>query len=437
MLVQIALVLSAVFAVASLAIDFGYATLTQVQMQNAADAAALEGIRFRNAVADDGFASDCARRLAARDIVTWTFDDDFNAATGDPHAFGAGPVIEFDAGVGDLEALRGMRPGTPPVYKPTLELNQAGNVVHGDMVSGAFTWNAAPPPDEDDGYLRLDFVANPAVPLPGASGFTACPDAPPALWPVSGSGPLLSDSDQAFLARLRRTTDNAGLDSVASVSSSGPPLPLLWGSGTTMHGDADGTYSPRRDGLTVRASAIAQARPAMRVGTTAGPYPGGLPFALDRTLVETLGVTPLAAQLEATGLITVGGAVVGQFVAAPRAIHTVGTPLPPPAPFVCDPAAASNELSGFGAVTMPIGATATPRVVAFARLALAWPDCARAPAALELSLGTGLVAAGNASALVVEGLFGALTPDDRRSILTATAQLATAHIALLAPVLAR
>ena len=51
------------------------------------------------------------------------------------------------------------------------------------------------------------------------------------------------------------------------MASSGPSLPLTFGKGTTIFGDdPSGGYSVRRDGLTVRATAIASVRPALHVG---------------------------------------------------------------------------------------------------------------------------------------------------------------------------
>ena len=51
------------------------------------------------------------------------------------------------------------------------------------------------------------------------------------------------------------------------IATSGPSLPLTFGMGTLTHADpSDGSYSVRRDGLTVRGTAIAQTRPASRVG---------------------------------------------------------------------------------------------------------------------------------------------------------------------------
>ena len=60
-------------------------------------------------------------------------------------------------------------------------------------------------------------------------------------------------------------------------------LPLTFGKGTTIFGDdSNGGYSVRRDGLTVRATAIASVQPAMHVGLPrVNPLqPGVTPFAM-------------------------------------------------------------------------------------------------------------------------------------------------------------
>jgi hypothetical protein len=61
------------------------------------------------------------------------------------------------------------------------------------------------------------------------------------------------------------------------VSSSGEPLPFTFARGTFIVGanpNNPAAYSPRRDGMTVRGTAIADARPALRVGTAAAGLPG-------------------------------------------------------------------------------------------------------------------------------------------------------------------
>ena len=93
MLVQIALMAFALCGLLSLVIDVGYTRVTRGQMQNAADTAALEGLRkrdvgVRNPVTgqtiNDAFASDCIRRASVNRIVRWTFDDNLEPADGDP-----------------------------------------------------------------------------------------------------------------------------------------------------------------------------------------------------------------------------------------------------------------------------------------------------------------------------------------------------------------
>src|SRR5438128_10113174 len=100
MLAQIALIVFAMCAVLSLIIDIGYVRLTQAQMQNAADTAALEGVRQRDVIVGNRVASDLQRRTAARNLVRSMFDDDLNPENGDPEfQFGAGPIIDLTDGV--------------------------------------------------------------------------------------------------------------------------------------------------------------------------------------------------------------------------------------------------------------------------------------------------------------------------------------------------
>ena len=151
MLVQVALILFALCGLLSLAVDLGYARLTQSQMQNAADTAALEGLRKRN-IATDAFQSDCLRRAAANRMVRWTFDDDFDATNGDPdYQFGAGPVIDLTEGVTSVHALQTISVPDSHVYKPDPQLNQE-NAVYGDMVSGRFCYTSDPLPSEGGTY---------------------------------------------------------------------------------------------------------------------------------------------------------------------------------------------------------------------------------------------------------------------------------------------
>ena len=465
MLVQIALIVFALCGLLSLVVDIGYARLTQGQMQNAADAAALEGLRkrdvgVRNSVTgqtvNDPFASDCLRRAAANRIVRWTFDDDFEPAEGDPdYQFGAGPVIDLTEGVTSVHALQTISVPDPHVYKPDPQLNQQ-NQVYGDMVSGRFCYTADPVPSEGGTYELQDIVCtepqrgsgsyarndfNPNLTSPGPPpGLGECPaadEAAPDPWPLPGSGSLSSVDDNAFLVRLRRSNDFQDLAGQveSNVGSSGPSLPLTFGKGTTIHGDdPTSDYSVRRDGLTVRATAIATTRPAMRVGLPqSNPVqPGATPFALVDTCVQaptgapvtlTVTINPANGVITRTGTGTATcaiGAVVGRFVANRTAISGVGNTLPlMPATIACT---AATSLTGQYGPVSSLMASGVSRIIGFARVdftrVAACPPPGTAFTA-TITRGASLVAAANAGASVTGPLPLpiAATPADVRELL--------------------
>ncbi len=146
------------------------------------------------------------------DWVARIFDDDLDSGNGDDGAFdhggafGAGPRPQLSGGVGDPSINAGQHLATsdPPVYKPVrsdsiggLELN-LGNEPWGDMVAGEY--DVAASHVEDAAYNRPDFVA-------------------------------ATSPETAFLVRMRRTNDAAGLDAIPGVSSDGSALPYLFGRG--------------------------------------------------------------------------------------------------------------------------------------------------------------------------------------------------------------
>src|SRR5258705_5452742 len=248
-------------AMLSLIIDIGYARVAQGQMQNAADAAAIEGIRQRDAVADR------ARREAVNTVVGWTFDDNFDPTDGDADfQFGAGPVLDLTEGATSLHGLQTSSVPDQHVYKPNLQPN-LGNAPEGDMVSGRFCYSADPLPSENVAYEMQDTVCG--QPQLGAGAYAR-----------NDFNPRGANAN-AFLVRLRRSNEYQDLEGRTDpdVGSSGPSLPLTFGKATTIHGDDPAaTYSVRRDGLTVRATAIAETRPALHIGVQP---PGQLaPFVL-------------------------------------------------------------------------------------------------------------------------------------------------------------
>ena len=262
LLIQVSFLLLVLMGLAALVIDMGMARATQRFLQSSADAACLDGLRFRDAVPGDPSVSDLERRRSAARVASLVHDEDLDLNTA-PEDFllGAGP--QFETGVGGInDPGGGLLVGQGP-YMPALRTNAEGNEVHGDLVAGSFT--AVDPTDagnsrwhdESFNYLRNDFqVVSP----------TDAPSAP------------------AFLARLRRTNDRDGFDRQDGVSSAGPTVPFLFGLGSgVLSSDNPDVYDPRRDGITVRATAIADARPVLAAGIARDGLLGVLPIALDLT----------------------------------------------------------------------------------------------------------------------------------------------------------
>jgi len=305
-LVFVAMMAVGLFGLAAVVIDLGLARATQAQMQSAADAAALEGLRWRDdlgwpaadplllgaapAVLEDPDARDLARRQRASDLVARRFDAELDLdATNDELDLGAGPVITLSGGLaGDLNAsaLLTVDPANR-TYDPVLQVN-LGDETHGDLVAGDWL-ELVTTHGEDVDYVRDDFEPQPAATTAAVAS-------------------------SAFLARLRRTTEPPSpgsnpFDRDANVSSSGPALPFLFGLGTSIRAeDPVAAYQPRRDGITVRATAIADGRPVLAVGQPSPPSStnpssdpiavrfGVTPFSLDRAwwsdvLVEGAAVT--------------------------------------------------------------------------------------------------------------------------------------------------
>ena len=273
-LVQAALLLVGMMGVAALIVDIGIVRATQGSMVVAADVAALEGLRGRDAIVlfDDGCIPppgqiqdlDLRRRGTASAMARRVYADDVNPIA--PGSFGAGPQIE--TGAGAVAAPAGGVLSDNGAYVPNLQLNvnlispcedmvpaefQLLNEQHGDMVAGNFN----PNPGQADwhsefaDYSRADFQ--------------------PFIQGVDSYG---TAQDRSFLARLRRTRDAAGLDELAGVSSSGPTLPFLFGFGTALGATDSEVYDPRRDGLTVRATSIADARYVLAAGLANQASPG-------------------------------------------------------------------------------------------------------------------------------------------------------------------
>lgn len=280
-LIPFAIFVVAILGLAALAIDLGQANLTRRQMQAATDAAALEGVRWRDTVPD------LERRLLASQAVARLFDADGDLTTEDD-LFGAGPQLSIigktslDA-VGQLSVGDATTGSTRPLYRRRelvdgsrpgwLELNLPNRRI-GDMLAGTYrddrphtdgqvlasTWRP---------YLRPDFR------------------------------PIATQRD--FLARMRRTDTSFRRDRIEGVSSAGPPLPWLFARGSTLRGT---TGQGLAEGIDVRTTSIARRDTARTVGPQILDTSIALP---DATAIPTLiGFAPFALEYDALAPLPIG-----------------------------------------------------------------------------------------------------------------------------------
>jgi Flp pilus assembly protein TadG len=275
MLVQMSFFILMLFGIAALTIDMGYVRLTQSLMQNAADTAALEGLRQRDA-------GDSTRRDSSKDMLDRAFQDPAGQ-----RQMGAGPALTMEAPAGidaNEEAFNANQKyelGASPFFIPAVQKNQ-NNCVFGDMVAGAYNTGGSVTHTESADYTRDDYT-------PVVNGDCSSPPDPASL-----------GSATAFLVRVRRTEnpwgtpggsyDPAARDNKPNISSSGPTLPLLFGRANVL--ESIGSHNPRHDGFAVRATAIANAANALQAGPAAPAYNrlGLPPFAIDKACWIALGL---------------------------------------------------------------------------------------------------------------------------------------------------
>lgn len=381
-LVLVVLVLFAVFGLAALTIDISLVRLTQVQMQVAADGGALLGVSQRDAL-DDPLESDLSRRALARDAVSIVFDDDFDGDAAlladDSLQFGAGPVVNLTEGVTELRASRTVTLPASRVYDPRLELN-LDNDRWGDIVAGTFDARGAA--EESPLYERADFVASSAPEAPSATG---------------------------LLLRLRRTRDTTGLDRLPGSSSSGPTLPLLFAHASLIRPTPESAFDARRDGLSVRATAIASTGRARRIGSARPDLglPGRTPFSLTRAWWDSLPVdVPQTLAMDPEGILRDGAVAGGR---ASLGGLSVGEPIVPIS--ALDPSA--SELA-YAPITIESGGVA--RVAGFGPVRFVSLD----GVTFEVSRLPGRVAPANASAAGFEGV-ASLSPATRAAVESAHA----------------
>lgn len=288
-LLLFAALLFALLGIAALVIDLGMAIQARGQMQSAVETTALEGLRGFDP--DDPEATDEDSRSDARALLFQVFDDDLDPGNGDLLHYGAGPVLSLTGGIplGDssFHASALLTVPQPRVYDPfdlawPFQLNLE-NDSGGDMVRGVFKTASQGDPilhKEKGDYTRDDFEP--------------------------------AEDGPALLVRLRRSDEGSADGS----RSSGPVLPYLFGRGTMMGLEA------KARGITVRATAIAQGKPAMSAGPAypsslypdfAG-RPGLAPFALTHAFWVDLNSAEVKA--EADGTLTANATVVGHILRA-------------------------------------------------------------------------------------------------------------------------
>ncbi|MCG8651501.1 MAG: hypothetical protein MI861_16790 [Pirellulales bacterium] len=286
-------VLIALIGVMALTLDFGFVLLTRRQMQTGVNSAAKEGLRG-SGLNDFDQNEQQQRRQNARDMIRLTFDDDFDPDGGNGTTIGAGVDSSLIQGNGfrattigpaDTDLAQDLANRANYIFRPDrFQLNQP-NLPHGDVVVGHYVSTDQEHREFAD-YQRTDFD--------------------------------LSDQD-SVLIRMRRTHDPAGLDAVDGISSRGGGLPLMLARLGWMRAEsAAADYSIRRDGVIVRATAIAQGNRAMSVGvgdqSLSPPLIGVAPLAVafsDWQSLVTGQSNPLDSQL---GQLEISGT----FVTVPR-----------------------------------------------------------------------------------------------------------------------
>ena len=234
-MILFAMLIFLVMAIGGMVIDLGLARVTQRQMQSAVDSAALEAMRGHDLQTLGDANGETDRRSNASNMVSWTFQD-INPPTSQETNLAVGPSLSFEGGVGDpaLGASQHLTVPDQHTYPPLQ--NNLNNAPNGDMVAGIYSNDPLASHAESPDYERSDFTVDP--------------------------------NGTSFLVRMRRTNEKIDGASV------GPPLPLLFTRGSL-------SQLPRNNGISVRATAIADGRPALYVGSLQdSDQPQPAPFAL-------------------------------------------------------------------------------------------------------------------------------------------------------------
>ena len=274
----VAMLVIVILGTIGLVIELGIARVNRNRMQSAADSTALEVLRERDYLPPGGenfdpVSRDHSRRDRNRHVASWVFADEVLTDYG-TQTEGPGSYIKMSSAYGTSgnPMNRGLVVEEVGYDIPILQTNYNGEPGNGssgisdpggDIVAGHFKGHDDGVPvghggnpihrEDSDDYSRFDFE------MPSS------PEAAP-----------FADS---VLVRLRRTspygqegTSPFSMDDVPGARSTGYTMPLLFGLGTTFLSKEPGDgYSVRHHGLALRATSIAQARPAVRIGAPGGP----------------------------------------------------------------------------------------------------------------------------------------------------------------------
>lgn len=216
---------------AALVIDMSLVRLARRQMQTAVNAAALEGLRWRDE--DPDHRRDKARAVGlsvfSRDLLS-TDEGAPSLVVANNLKYSGGTEI---AGAGSFHAGALIELNGIPIYNPKFQLN-SGNDLDGDLVTGDFILDSLTLEQADE------------------------------------------EPGDAFLARLQRT----GQSGMTGVRSDGDPVPFLFGRGGVTAAlppyDPAAIWNRRERGTIVRTTAIAHSRRAMRVGVPSAEISQGV-----------------------------------------------------------------------------------------------------------------------------------------------------------------
>jgi hypothetical protein len=327
-LVFFAMLMFALMGLAALVIDLGFARLTQRQMQTAVDSAALEGLRWRDVNEWEEVPQG------------WLGDPDFITLFDDNEDF-IGTITN------DVDKDRIRRWAAQQVVLSTFDDDlESGNGDDGAFDGGG-QFGAGP---------VVEFTGGAGDPTLVASQTMSVDPASPVYKPEFMDGTPSASGFQ--VAMLRGGTGIPDAD----VYSVGPSLPYLFARGSMINRQLI------QDGITVRATGVADARPATAVGVDIpGVVAGAQRFALREATWALLPVDDGDPMTDDSVVVTVDGVNLGS---TPMPMRSLGemialSPTPEAASgFVAifDDVQGTNRVIGFGLAAITVESPTEVRI---------------------------------------------------------------------------